>query len=112
MLTVHIETLKTLEKDAYGRIPHTVEVTIGKDRRAVPCYPMNRDGKLHSVTVYGLAVRFSSGDKVWPGSATYWAETGNVNNLTPNIDRRGYFSLVGYIEDFADKNSKSRHNSI
>lgn len=113
-LTVHFETLKSEPATyvvrgvtrAYDR--HTVEISINGDRRVVSCgAPLNG-----GISIYGLAVRFSTGAKVWPGSAIYWLESGRVNNLRPNIDKRGEFSLVGFMSDYENKNTRSRHNAV
>lgn len=109
-ITVHIDTLKVIGQRTVGDYTFdvtTIEVSIGNDRRAVPCSTDSR-----SVTIWGLAVRFSQGSKVWPGSATYWRETGVVNNLRPNIDKMGYFLLAGFAEDFAGKAVRSQHNAV
>lgn len=108
-MQVHIETLKTISGDLWSRA--TVEITIKGDRREVVCYESGGANHRHLV-IYGLAVRFSSGEKVWPGSATYWFESGNVNNLRPNIDKRGYFTLVGFISDYEGKSVRSTHNAV
>jgi hypothetical protein len=106
-MQVHIETLQTVG----GK--QTVEITIGSDRRRVPCYERGAPGqRWHDLTICGLAVRFRTGTKVWPGTAVYWFSSGNVNNLTPNIDKRGHFSLVGYAEDFVGKTVRSQHNAV
>lgn len=91
----------------------SVEITINtgrkQDRRRVRC------SKVYDkrISIDGLAVRFAkAGDKVWPGTATYWVDSGNVNNVTPNIDKRGFFSLVGYFEDFNGKKIASQHNAV
>lgn len=94
-------------------VPHaypqfSVEVTIRNDRRRVSCSDA-RDGH---ICIHDLAVRFSSGDKVWPGTAAYWVESGNVNNLRPNIDKRGHFILAGYIADYETKPVRSQHNAV
>ena len=109
-ITVHIDTLKTVGQRTVGSYTFdekTIEVSIGTDRRAVRC---SADAK--SITIFGLAVRFSQGSKVWPGSAIYWRETGVVNNLRPNIDKRGYFLLAGFAEDFDGKAVRSQHNAV
>lgn len=120
-MQVHIETLKVSERASYtsgkGKNAktiefdrHTVEVTIGQDRRAVPCSAICNN----AVTIYGLAVRFRTGAKVWPASAVYWLQGGHVNNLRPNIDKfNGQFcTLVGYMADFEDEPVRSRHNAV
>ncbi len=83
-------------------------MSIRGDRRRVYAVKDKR-----TITVHDLAVRFPTGAKVWPATAIYWFETGDVNNLTPRIDRRartGSFSLVGFIEDFEKRPSLSQHN--
>lgn len=122
-MQVHIDTLKISERASYtvgkGKNAkvvefdrHTVEITIGDDRRAVACHPTYKDGALSDITIYGLAVRFSQGAKVWPGHATWWAQSGNVNNLHPNIDKSGHFFLAGYAADYDGKAVKSQHNAV
>ena len=109
-MQVHPETLKSTGLHTYGsytREEFTVEVTIGKDRRTIRCHPeQNRS----LINLYGLALKFSSGSKVWEGQAIYWCEKGYVSGLTPRIDRRGHFFLVGFYEDFATKAIASQHN--
>ena len=115
MITVHADTVEshtetyTSKKKLVSFERQTVEVTIGKDRRRVNCSTSEK-----AITVYGLAVRFRTGTKVWPGSATYWAESGNVNNLTPNIDKfSGQFcQLVGFFEDHETSQHRSLHNAV
>ena len=114
-MQVHIETLKHAGEDVvkgkdrtYTFQRYTVEVTIGNDRRAIRCTPCGHE----RLDLYGLAVRFSTGTKVWPGTATYWYKGGHVNNLRPNIDKRGYFLLVGYAADFDGKAVRSQHNAV
>lgn len=129
-MQVHTETLKHVSTDSYtvgkrarrtdaGKTYEikrwTVEVTIGKDRRAIRCSPSYTVGPvvaLDSIDLYGLAVRFSSGEKVWPGSAVWWACHGQVNNLRPNIDKHGHFFLAGFFEDVAESAHRSMHNAV
>jgi hypothetical protein len=109
-LEVHIDTLKVVGQCTVGNYTfdqHTIEVSIGSDRRVVRCSTSD-----DHVTIHGMAVRFNQGTKVWPGSAVYWLKNGTVNNLRPNIDKRGYFLLVGFAEDFAGKAVRSQHNAV
>ncbi len=109
-LIVHTDTLKVIGQRTvrdYTFDETTIEVSIGNDRRAVRCSANSR-----SINLFDLAVRFSQGSKVWPGSAVYWRDTGVVNNLRPNIDKRGYFLLAGFAEDFAGKAIRSQHNAV
>jgi hypothetical protein len=87
---------------------HSVEITIGNDRRRVSCGEVY-DGRLY---IHSLAVRFSQGAKVWPGTAVYWIEKGTVGNVLPNIDKRGHFQLAGYFDDFQAKAVASQHNAV
>lgn len=113
MITVHLDTVESTPAtythkgvtNAYDR--ETIEITIRGDRRRVRCSVCN-----DHITLFELAVRFNTGSKVWPGSAIYWHKTGDVNNLKPNIDKNGYFILVGYAEDFAGKPVRSQHNAV
>lgn len=120
MLQVHIETLKISGKGSYktgkGKTAktveydmHSIEVTIAGDRREVRCHPSDKN-----VSVFGLAVKFQTGEKIWPASAIYWIEKGTVNNIRPNIDK---FSgqncrLVGYMSDFEQSSTRSMHNAV
>lgn len=114
-MQVHIETLKIVGQGSYkigGEIHtfdrYTVEVTIAQDRREVRCSePFNGH-----ITIQGLAVRFQTGAKVWPGSAIYWLETGTINQIRPNIDKHGSFSLVGFADDYEGKKVRSQHNAV
>lgn len=115
MITIHLETLQS-EPASYTYkgvtrtyLAQTIEITIRGDRRRVNCVagPAN-------ISIYGLAVRFQTGTKIWPGSAIYWRETGHVNNLRPNIDRfSGQFcQLVGFLADHQDSKHRSQHNAV
>lgn len=103
MITVHLDTLRTETRSltvrgkTTDREVNTVEISIGDDRRRVRCGTGSE-----CMRIYGLAVRFRTGTKVWPASAIYWNQTGHVNNLRPNIDKfNGQFCrLVGYFEDY------------
>jgi hypothetical protein len=115
MITVHADTVEsqvetyTSKKKLVSFEIKTVEVSIGNDRRRVRCWPSEK-----CITVYGLAVRFRTGNKVWPGNATYWAESGSVSNLMPNIDKfTGQFcQLVGFFEDHETSQHRSLHNAV
>ena len=116
MFTIHFDTIQTetvTYTDRKGRASsyerQTVEITLRGNRRRVNCHTY--DGK---TTIFGLAVKFRTGTKVWPGSATHWDKTGNINNLRPNIDKfNGQFcSLVGFFEDHANSKHRSLHNAV
>lgn len=111
-IQVHAETYRETEprtlKSGETLKQYLVDVTIGGSRRAVRASEV-WNGRFY---VFGLAIRFSSGAKVWPGSAIYWTETGVVNHIRPNIDKRGVFSLVGFAEDFVGKAVRSQHNAV
>ncbi len=116
MITVHLDTIQATPAtytDRKGRLVtfdrQTIEITIRGDRRRVNCHAGET-----GISIYGLAVRFRTGAKVWPGSAIYWRESGRVNNIRPNIDKfNGQFcSLVGFFEDHADGKHRSLHNAV
>jgi hypothetical protein len=110
-MQVHFDTYKVPGQRAIGDRSvdlYSVEVTVKGDRREVRCSALWNG----HITVWGLAVRFQTGTKVWPGSANYWVESGNINNLRPDIDKRGHVSLVGFSSDFEDKACRSRHNAV
>lgn len=113
-MQVHIDTFKSTGIHTYGtfsREEFSVEITIKGDRRAVRCVQWGA-GDDARLTIFGLAVKFNQGAKVWPGCATYWIKSGRVNNLTPNIDKRGTFILCGYSADFEGKSVRSQHNAV
>lgn len=115
-ITVHFDTFKAAEEITLsnGRTfqRHSVEITIGKDRRAVYCSSIYGEEGKRRIFIHDLAVRFSSGAKVWPGNATYWIDADRVNGLQPNIDKRGHFSLCGFAADFDGKAVRSQHNAV
>lgn len=111
-MQVHFDTFKQTGTRTFddGRTidTYSVEVTIRGDRRAVRCSSTFNN----RIDIYDLAVKFQTGTKVWPGRAVYWLESGNVNHLAPEIDKRGHVSLVGFFEDYADKAVRSQHNAV
>lgn len=111
-MQVHFDTYKvTGQRElSNGRMHdlHSVEITIGGDRRAVRCSGVHNGW----ISLWDLAVRFKTGAKVWPGEATYWIDSGKVNGLRPNIDKRGMVHLVGFYEDYKGKAVQSQHNAV
>jgi len=111
-MQVHFDTHREVEpyvwKDGTTSKQFVVDVTVRGERRTVRASGVFND----RITVFGLAVKFSSGSKVWPGSALYWLKNGVVNTIRPNIDKNGHFILVGYAEDFAGKAVRSQHNAV
>lgn len=115
MITVHLDTIESKPASyTYKGVTHTydqqtIEITIRGDRRRVSCHA----GENH-ISIFGLAVRFRSGTKVWPGSAIYWHKTGGVNNLRPNIDKFSsqFCQLVGFFEDHENSKHRSQHNAV
>ena len=110
-MKVHIDTHKVTGKikvagkefDSYS-----VEITINNDRREVVCSCIADD----NMVIHGLAVRFKTGAKVWPGHATYWVSSDKVNGLAANIGKMGSVRLVGFFSDFQEKTCRSRHNAV
>ena len=111
-MQVHFDTYKIsgqiILNDGKTLDTHSVEVTIDKKRREVPCGAIFNN----RVTIFDLAVRFYGGNKVWPGTALYWIENNNVNNLRPNINKSGNFLLAGFIADYQNKSTHSQHNAV
>lgn len=111
-MQVHYDTYREVEprirEDGTAAKQFVVDVTVRGDRRTVRA----SDVFNNRFTVWDLAVKFSSGAKVWPGSAIYWIKSGNVNHIRPNIDKSGYFILVGYAADFDGKKVRSQHNAV
>ena len=118
-MQVHFDTYRQEADYVYTRngveqraAQFSVEITISNgrkdDRRRVSCSSVYSGW----VCIRDLALRFSQGAKVWPGTATYWVESGVVNNVRPNIDKRGHVFLVGFFEDFDGKKVASQHNAV
>lgn len=58
------------------------------------------------ITVYGIAVRYPTGTKVWHGTFTYWPVSGNINGVRNSIDHHARFanlSVVGFYEDVREQ---------
>lgn len=121
-MQVHIDTFRNDPSETYligkGKRQrsvtierNSVEITINGDRRRVRCSSVINNS---NIRLYEIAVRFGAGKKVWPGGAMYWLETGNVNNVRPNIDRHSWhtFSVCGYAEDYKNKPVSSQHNAV
>jgi hypothetical protein len=66
-------------------------------------------------TIYGLAVRYRTGSKVWPGTAIYWPATGHINNVLGTQDHRSgrgaSLQIVGFWSDVQDQ-YRSEHSSV
>ena len=111
-MQVHADTYKFTHTDEYGIDRYTVEVTIKGDRREVRAFKSTDGMSRESIRIYGLAVRFKTGAKVWPGHATYWFDGNHVNMLRPDIDKWGTVMLVGFFEDFTESKHRSMHNAV
>lgn len=114
MITVHADTYRDDGADEHGINRHSVEITIGKDRRRINAYRSCAGTDREHIDLFGLAVKFNTGAKVWPGHAVYWLKSGNVNNLRPNIDRKfARVALVGFFDDYKDRDAvRSLHNAV
>lgn len=94
--------MKIIKLNEEGGIA-TVELD-GKtaDLRAVWTRPGDFDGKYDRVTIYGFAVRYPTGAKVWSGHVTYWLKSGNIQGPETPLDhraRRASCSVVGFYAD-------------
>lgn len=91
----------------------TVTVEIGGKVRELDGYEMG-EGDYRHVCFSGLAVRYRTGEKIWPGRAIYWFKSGNVNNVRGPQDHRQRFHnlfIVGFWDDVEDRN-RSEHSSV
>jgi hypothetical protein len=91
----------------------TATVEIGGVVRDLPA-TNGGEGKYAHVTIHGLAIRYQTGKKLWPGTAIYWRESGHVNNVFgPQDHRQRHHSLqiVGFWEDVAQQ-YRSEHSSV
>lgn len=90
---------------------NSIEIEIRGDRRRVRAF---RSGDF--ILVHGLAVKYKTGKKIWPGHAIYWPASGNINNLqASNMDHRArsnFVMLVGYWADYADTTARSQHKAV
>ena len=65
------------------------------------------------ITVYGIAIRYPTGSKVWFGSFVYWPATGHINNIHTPMEHRARFAhvnVVGFYED-AKESIRSQRGS-
>ena len=62
------------------------------------------------ITVYGLAIKYRTGTKIWNAQATVWKDNGNIQfrGGLDNRQRAGACIVLGFYSDYADK-SKSQH---
>lgn len=59
-----------------------------------------------NAVVYGVAVKYRTGEKVWKGNFTYWFASGNINGVHAPMQhnsRIASVSIVGFYDDFAEK---------
>ena len=99
-MKVHFESYREESAGSF-----VVDVTIRGERRTVAASgPLGK-----SFYVFGLAVRFKTGTKIWPGRALCWIESHNVSDLRPCIEKRGGVALAGFLADYKGKESYSQH---
>lgn len=113
-MQVHAETYKFSHNDEYGIDRYTVEVTIKGERRALRAYRTTNLVVGEIVTVYDLAVKFRSGEKVWPGRIDYYVDSGKFGSLRACIDKftRKSLVLVGFFADYQASAARSQHNAV
>lgn len=111
-ITTSIETFKS-EDGVSG----TIEVTINGKTETLRCWnaDLRAKGRAWTVTIYGIACKFQTGDKIWPAQITYWPEQNKFSALEPagytrvKGGRRSY-QLIGFKSEFQDSNRRSQHN--
>ena len=65
-------------------------------------------------TIHGLAVRYRTGTKIWPGHAMYWPASDHVNNVCGPQDHRARkheLRIVGFWCDIPE-DYQSEHSSV
>jgi len=111
-ITTSIETFKS-EDGVYG----TIDLTINGEIQTVRClnHDLRSQGRAWTITVFGIACKFQTGNKVWPAKITYWPEKEMFSALSPfnysrvNGGRRSY-QLVGFENHFTKSANRSQHN--
>jgi len=91
----------------------TATVEINGVVRDLPTYE-DGQGDYRHLTIFGLAIRYQTGTKIWPGTAIYWFKNGAINNVRGPQDHRQRFhslQIVGFWED-AQEPVRSRHSSV
>lgn len=87
----------------------TAIIEIGGKQRELPIW---KNAVNNNVTIFGIAVRYPQGNKVWKGMVTYWIDSKRFNNAKSlGMDRRqlhNYVSIVGFYDDMKD-DYKSLH---
>lgn len=86
----------------------TAEVTIDGNTKTLQIYAY-----ADCVRVFGVAVKYRTGEKVWNGEFIFWPTSGNVNNVSSGLDHRGsrhQLEIVGFYSDFA-AGVQSQHNA-
>lgn len=92
----------------------TVTLEINGQVRDLPAHEWNLEGRERRIDIYGIAVRYRTGTKVWPGRCVYWPATGNINNVHGPQDHRQRFhqlSVVGFWADVQEQ-YRSEHSSV
>ena len=63
------------------------------------------------ITIYGFAIRYSQGQKIWHASVCYWPATGKFSQVNPPMDHRNrwaHVTLVGFYEDVPEQYRSKR----
>lgn len=71
-----------------------------KTLKTSPVYDRSEDGSDAHIYVYGIALKYTSGSKIWNGAFTYWFKSGNINGVNmEHRARHASVSVVGFYED-------------
>jgi hypothetical protein len=54
------------------------------------------------VMVYGIAIRYPTGSKIWFGSFTYWPASGHINGIMTPMQHRARFAHVNVVGFYGD----------
>ncbi len=104
-----MRVIELIDNESKPGLASVAKVEINGVEKELPC-SRSRD----HWTIYGVAVRYRTGTKVWPGSLIYWPENGRINNVRgPQDHRQSFHSLqvVGFWADVQDR-YRSEHNSV
>lgn len=103
----HEYTNKAKEICKYTVEEGTASVTFFNETRELR-YTLWGEGSNRCAKVYGVAVKYPTGTKVWNGQLTLWLESGNIT-VDGGLDYRGGHrraAMVGFFDADGKHNSK------
>ncbi len=111
-MQVHFDTLKVVDGQNC-----TIDITINGKTQTVRAWNTDcrdRRDNYWLITIYGIACRFRSGNKVWPAEILYWPLSKKITGLKPRnytrCNKPTLVSLAGFESDFEESKVRSQHN--